>query len=162
MAKLGLENALSNVEMTYEQVSQIGNEILDPILEPINKLFGEISNNVNDLGVNQLRDFIVRLQLRAFELSEIKEKSSMKATVANMLKEEVFAREFNAAEGPVTVKNNIALIKSSEEAVVEALYELVAGMLKTKLDQILRMIDSLKSVLVSRMQEAKLTSNALE
>jgi hypothetical protein len=35
------------------------------------------------------------------------------------------------------------------------LYNLVANLLKTKLDQLHRLVDALKSILMSRMQETK-------
>jgi len=54
------------------------------------------------------------------------------------------------------------LLAASEEIIVESLYKLVANLLKTKLDALHRLVDALKSVLMSKMQEAKLYANALE
>ena len=53
------------------------------------------------------------------------------------------------------VKDKLALIATSGEVVSEALYNLVASLFKTKLDQVHRLVDALKSILVSRMQENK-------
>ena len=43
----------------------------------------------------------------------------------------------------------------AENIVVSCLYELVASLVKTKLDSLHRLVDVLKSVLMSKMQEAK-------
>ena len=70
--------------------------------------------------------------------------------------------KFNEADGAAAVKNNIALIQTSEEIVVQALYESISSQLKTKVDQLHRMVDAIKSILVTRMQEAKLTISNVE
>ena len=59
------------------------------------------------------------------------------------------------ADASAAVKDKVALLATSEETVSEALYNLVANLFKTKLDSIHRMIDTLKSILMSRMQEQK-------
>ena len=70
--------------------------------------------------------------------------------------------KFNEADGAAAVKNNIALIQTSEEIVVQSLYESISSQLKTKVDQLHRMVDAIKSILVTRMQEAKLTISNVE
>ena len=95
------------------------------------------------------------LQLKAFEISEIKEKAALKAELAETLQKEKFAISFNGLEGSAAVKDKLALVETSAEIVTEALYNLVANLLKTKLDQLHRLVDALKSILMSRMQETK-------
>ena len=53
------------------------------------------------------------------------------------------------------MKSNIATIAASAEVASEALYNLIANLLKNKVDQLHRLVDALKSILMSRMQEAK-------
>ena len=44
---------------------------------------------------------------------------------------------------------------------VELLYELISNLLKTKLDELHRLTDTLKSILMSRMQEAKFLNTSV-
>lgn len=162
MAKPSIHAALENVEGSYSDIIEIANEMTCDILEPIDNLVEEIRGTVSTLTPESVRDYIIRLQLRAYELSEIKEKSGLKSQCAEALRAEKHARCFNEADGSAAVKNNIALIQASEEIVVEALYEYIASLLKTKLDQLHRLVDSLKSILMSKMQEAKLAMNGIE
>lgn len=162
MARKDLNAALENVESTYADVVDIANDMLDEIVSPINNLIQEIRDNVAGLSTESIRDYMVRLQLRSYELSDIKEKSALKAQCAEALKDEKYARSFNGADGTSGVRGNIALLESSEEIIVEALYNLVASLLKTKLDECHRLIDTLKSILMSRMQEAKLAMNGID
>ena len=97
----------------------------------------------------------MRIQLKAFEISEIKEKAALKAELAETLQKEKFAVSFNGLEGSAAVKDKLALVETSAEIVTEALYNLIANLLKTKLDQLHRLVDALKSILMSRMQETK-------
>ena len=131
MAKPGLYKALENVEATYADIVEISNDMLSEFLSPINSLVNEIRNSLAGLSAESVRDYMIRLQLRSYELSDIKEKSALKAQCAAALKDEKYARNFNEAEGTAAVKTNIALIESSEEIVIEALYEHVASLLKT-------------------------------
>jgi hypothetical protein len=55
-------------------------------------------------------------------------------------------------------RENTATIESSAEILAEEIYTLVANMLKTKLDELHRIVSTLQSVLMTRMQEAKLSS----
>lgn len=150
-----LSNALNNVETTYKELVEISNSMLDPIVGPANTLVATVNAQINSLSIDQIRDFILQLQLKAFELSEIKEKAVMKAEVAEALQKEKFATTFNGLDGSAAVKEKIALVESSSETVSTVLYELVSSLLKSKVDQLHRLVDCLKSILMSRMQETK-------
>lgn len=160
--KPSLEQALNNVEETYAQIVEIANDMLKDLFDPINLLIDQINNEGAGASPETIRDFMLRAQLRAYEISDIKEKSALKATCAEALRKEKYARSFNSAEGTAGVKDNTALLASAEEVVTEALYNLVASLLKTKLDQLHRIVDTLKSILMSKMQEAKLSMNGIE
>ena len=161
MAK-NLNEALDNLEMTYGQVADIADAMLKEILSPVTNLINVIGEDINSLSVDQLKEYMWKLQYKAYSLSEIKEKSLLKAELAEALQKEKFAMKFNEADGAAAVKNNIALIQTSEEIVVQALYESISSQLKTKVDQLHRMVDAIKSILVARMQEAKLTISNVE
>jgi len=150
-----LNQALQDVEMTYSELVQIANEMTAPLFTPINELVSGLSEHVNVLTVDQIRENILVLQLKAFELSEIKEKSALKADLASAIQKEKYAVSFNGMDGAATVKDKLATVAVADAIVTEVLYNLVANLFKTKLDQLHRLVDSLKSVLMSRMQEAK-------
>ena len=150
-----LEAALTNVETTYGDLVEIANGMLKPLFDPINNLVSVINSTVNALSIEQIRDYILQLQLKAFEISETKEKAALKAELAETLQKEKFAVSFNKLEGSAAVKDKLALVEASAETVSEALYNLVANLLKTKVDQLHRLVDALKSILMSRMQETK-------
>lgn len=162
MAKPNLNEALDKVEIAYGDVVSIANDMLAPLFDPINKLVEEINGRINNFTVEEIRNYMMRLQLRAYEISETKEKSSLKAELAQAVRKEKYALTFNEAQGTAGTKDNTALLAASEEIIVESLYRLVASLLKTKLDALHRLVDALKSVLMSKMQEAKLSANALE
>ena len=65
-------------------------------------------------------------------------------------------------DGTAGAKANTALIDTSEETVVQLLYENVSSQLKTKLDQLHRLVNVIQSILMTRMQEAKLSISSME
>lgn len=150
-----LSAALDNVEITYKELIEISNSMLDPIFSPINKIVELINKNINSLTTSQIRDYILDLQLKAFEISEIKEKAAMKAELAEALQKEKFATSFNGLDGSAAVKEKLALVETSSEIVTEVLYSLISNLLKAKVDQLHRLVAALSSILMSRMQEAK-------
>ena len=150
-----LEEALERVELTYKDLVEISNGMLKPMFDPINTLVNSINSRVNALSIDQIRDYILQLQLKAFEISETKEKAALKAELAEAIQKEQFAISFNGLDGSAAVKEKLALVATSSEIVSETLYNLVANLLKTKLDQLHRLVDALKSILMSRMQETK-------
>lgn len=153
-----LEEALQNVEMTYAELVQISNDITSPHFAPINEMVDTLSETVNSLTIDQIRDYILQLQLKAFEISEIKEKSALKAELADALQKEKFATTFSSLEGTAAVKEKLATVEVAEAVLSETLYTLVANLFKTKVDQLHRLVAALQSILMSRMQEAKFMS----
>lgn len=157
MAK-NLSTAIDEVETTYEQIEQIANDIIREPLDLVNQLVIEIQNNVSVMSTDLLRDYMMRLQTALFQISEIRDKAAAKAQCAEALRKEAYSTSFLQQEGTAGQKDANATIAISDRIVTEYLYELVSNLVKTKIDQGLRLIDTLKSVLMSRMQEAKINN----
>ena len=157
-----LENALNNVELVYNDVKEIADDLIQEYTSDISNIIDYIGDNLENLTNDDLRKLILKLSSKAFNFGDIKEKASIKAEIAEMLKKEKYAREFNKAEGSVAIRENISLLSINEEIVTQAIYDLTAGLYKVKLDEIRIMIDSLKTVLMSRLSEAKLSLNMNE
>ena len=156
-----VQDALDQVEMTYQELNEVANEMTQSFFEPVNSIIDELSN-INDLSNDMVRDYMIRLALNSYSLGEIKEKSALKAECAEALRKEKYARAFREAAGSAAIKENEALLNSSEQVVIEALYNLISSLFKTKLDEAHRVVDVLKSVLMSRNAEAKLTTNVID
>ena len=150
-----LETALNNVEQNYGELVEIANDILEPVLQKANSLITNISNTGYNMSVDQIRDSMLGLQLCASNLSDIREKAAMKADLAVSLQKERYAIEFNSMDGSAAVKDKLALVAVSPEIASQTLYSLVSSIIKAKVDQLHRLVDVLKSILMSRMQETK-------
>lgn len=156
--KKELETALDNVEMTYSEIVEIANNIVDEYTKDINPVIDQIDSMVEKLTNDDIRTLLLRLSIKAFRFGDVKERSLIKADVAEMIKKEAYARAFTEAEGSVASKDSTTLIKISNEIVSEAVYNLVANLFKVKLEEIRRLIDTLKTILMSRLSEMKLSS----
>ena len=58
----------------------------------------------------------------------------------------------------MAVKDNNSVLSISNEIVTECIYNLVASLFKIKLDELRRIIDILKTILMSRLSEMKMSS----
>lgn len=150
-----LSQAFQNVESSYAELVEIANGILDPMFNPINQLVDEINEKSNNLSIDQIRDYMLRLQLSAYQLSETRDKAALKAELAEAIQKEQFAIKFNSFEGAAAVKDKLATVAVSGETVSEILYNLVSSLLKTKSDQLHRLVAVLTSILMSKMSEVK-------
>ena len=152
-----LELALENTEKTYGQLVEIANDIIDEYTKEINSLIKAAIAKAESLSNDDIRQLILQLALKSYTFSEVKEKSILKAECAEAIRKEAYASTFNSLDGSNAVRENNALVEVSDEVLTEAIYNLVASLLRTKLDEVHRVVDALKTILMSRMQEAKLS-----
>ena len=153
-----VSKALDNIDMTYEELIDIANDTCRDVIGDLDVLVESAYNNIENLTNEAIRDLLLRLSLRSYSFAGIKEKSMFKATLGETLRKEAYAKSFNLTEGAVAVRENTSIINTSAEILAEEIYTLVANTFKIKIDEVHRIVDSLKSVLMSRMQEAKLTN----
>lgn len=157
--KKNLQQALDSVETTYSELIEIANEMTETHFSELNLLINSIDiNQQYAMSLDKLRELLLDLSVKSYSLSEIKDRSLLKQECAETLRKSKYATQFNLTEGTVAFKENSALINSSEEILVELIYDLVASMFKTKVDEIHRFIDTVKTILMTRMQEAKLST----
>lgn len=157
-----LQQALDNTEVVYRNIVEIANKIVAEATKEVDDLINEAMDNVDNMTNESIRVLLIKLSLLSFNFSDIKEKSALKAECAETLRKEAYAVAFNSSIGSVASKENQATITISKEIMVEAIYNMVASLFKTKSDETHRVVDALKSVLMSRMAEAKLTSTMYE
>ena len=156
--KQNVNTALDNVDAAYGDLIEIANSIIEDVCGDIDRMTLSAYNNIENLTNEDIRDMLLRLSLRSYSFSEIKEKSAFKAALAETLRKEAYAKNFNSTEGSVAVRDNTAVVNTSSEIIAEEIYTLTASLFKTKLDELHRVVDTLKTVLMSRMQEAKLSN----
>ena len=154
-----LEDALNVVEMTYGEIVEIANKLIAQYTGDINPIIQYIEANIEKLSNDEIRSLMLRLSVKAYSFCEIKERSITKADCAEIIKKEAYARIFNQTEGSVATKDNTSLVNISNEIVTQAVYNLVAGLFKVKFEEIRRLVDTLKTILMSRLSEMKLSSN---
>lgn len=157
----GLEAALDKAQLVYQDLVEIANEMVSSYTEPINKLLTEARNNVNTITNDQIRELLFRLSLNGWQFSEIKEKASLRANCMEAIKNEAYAKAFTGIEGAQGAKQQQALLATQDELLAEVVCDLVASLLKTKLDELHRIVDTLKTILTTRLQEAKLSVTAV-
>lgn len=154
--------ALDNIDMVYNDLVIIANDIYTEQLGETELIVSRIYENIENLSNDDLRSNILRLSLKSYGFSEIKEKSAFKATLAETIRKEAHATAYGSAEGTAAAKENQAVLNTSSEILSEEIYDLVANLFKVKLDELHRLVAAMQSVLMSKMQEAKLTMSALE
>lgn len=153
-----LSQAIDNVEIAYNDIIDIANESVKELTGDLDELLENVYHGIENLTNDGIREIMMRLSLRSFSFSAIKEKAALKANLAEALRKEAYAKQFSTLDGSVAAKDTKATLNISEEIIVEHIYNLTAALFKTKLDEAHRVIDTLKTVLMSRLSEAKLST----
>lgn len=158
MNNKNVQMALDNVGMVYADLVEVANDILQDAVGDLDTLVEPVSTNPENLSNEDLRMIMMKLSIKAFSFCEIKEKAAFKSNIAETLRKEKYATNFGAAEGSVAAKESTAILQTSAEILAEQIYDLVADLFKVKLDSIYRVVDVIKTVLSTRVNEAKLTN----
>ena len=153
-----LTNAMAVCDVTYNELVAVANGIIERCTLKLDEVVSTIYSGTEGISNEAVRQAMLNLSLLSYSFSEIKEKAAMKAECAEVLRKEKYAKQFNNADGSVASRENTATLNVSEEILVETIYNMVASVLKVKLDEAHRVVDTLKSVLTSRLAEAKLAS----
>lgn len=148
--------ALEGIDTTYNDLMEIANEIFDATTRDVDDIMARAYNDIEKLSNDAIRDLMLQLSLKSYTFSEIKEKSAFKAILGEVIRKEEYAHNFNQSEGTIAVRENNAIIETGAEILAEEIHVLVSNMLKTKLDEIHRVVNTLQTILMTRMQEAKL------
>ena len=153
-----LSQAIDAVEITYSEIIDIANESVQELTGDLDELLENVYHGIENLTNDGIREIMLRLSLRAFSFSAIKDKAGFKAILAETLRKEAYAKQFSTLDGSVAAKDTKATLNISEQIIVEHIYNLTASLFKTRLDEVHRTVDTLKTVLMSRLSEAKLTT----
>lgn len=155
--KSSLKEALEVVDETYDELHEIAKKIISEYSEEVDDIIKK-ANSVKDMSDAQIRNLITLLSLKSYSLSEAKENSIMKLACAVAERKSKYSEAYKKAEGTQGDKNSEAQSETVFETLAESVYDLVASMLKSKIDEVHRIVDALKSNLMSRMAEAKLVA----
>jgi len=154
-----LVDGMSNIQVIYNSLNSQAKEIVKNYTKKIDDLIKTVSENVNNLSNEDIRNIELQLSLMAYDLGELKDKTCIAAEIAEIIQDETEADAWNTAAGNNEQRKNAAILASSKEKAVAKLYKLVASQIKTKLDEAHRVVDTLKSILISRASDRKLTDN---
>ncbi len=154
-----LVDGMSNIQVIYNSLNSQAKEIVKNYTKKIDDLIKTVSENVNNLSNEDIRNIELQLSLMAYDLGELKDKTCIAAEIAEIIQDETEADAWNTAAGNNEQRKNTAILASSKEKAVAKLYKLVASQIKTKLDEAHRVVDTLKSILISRASDRKLTDN---
>lgn len=157
--KESLQKALDATETTYADLVSIANTIMKEHVAEVNKLIQQAYDNIDNLSNENIRQLITKLSLQSFNFGDVKDKATLKSKCAEALRAEAYALEFNKSEGSVAAKEHTATINTSDKILTNIIYDIIANMFKTKLDECHRVVAALTTVLTSRMSEAKLKAN---
>lgn len=154
-----LKKSLIAVGTTYDEVKGIIDNTMVVYLKEVDDVIKRLEENLYELSNEDVRNAIIELSLKSYRLSDIKEKSALKAECAETIRKSSYANAFNASTGSVAVRENEASNAIINDVLAEKVYDSIASTMKTKLDEVHRVVDALKSILVSRLSEEKLAQN---
>ena len=148
-----------NVNDVYKDIGKIAKKLVDEKSKAIDDLIKTLSN-VESLSDEEIRKYMLKISLESYSFGEIKEHSIMKQDCAVALMKETQANIFNSETGTAEVRRNKSITDSNAQITVNILYNSIANLMKTKLDEAHRVVNTLNSILISRAAAAKLNQSS--
>lgn len=154
-----LPSQMDNIQEIYNALNSQAKTIVKEYTKDIDVLIKQVNECINDLSNDEIRRIELKLSLMAYDLGDLKDSTNMASEIAEILQNEAQANAYNTATGTSEQRKNSAILSIGKEAATAKLYKLVASQIKTKLDETHRIVDTLKSILISRASDRKLTDN---
>lgn len=149
-------NAKQEANELYKNLKPIIDGVVKKHAKDIDAIISNINKHLTTMTNKELQEAILQLSIENYYFAESKDKSMLMRECSLALLKEKQADTFNSTEGTQAVRTNQSIIDSKDRQIVLMLQDSVATHLKTKLDESHRIVDSLKSVLISRNMENKL------
>ena len=156
-----IEQAKKDVNDLFKNLSPLIIEIVDKYSKELDRIFNKLTN-AKALSNEELREYMLALSVESYLFGMSKDASLLKQECAVTLMKEGQAQVYNATDGTQAIRNNQAIIDTTDKQVVNLIYSGVANMMKTKLDEAHRMVNVLNSILISRNAEAKMINGKPE
>lgn len=150
------DNARKEVKDLYSQLAPIVDEVVAKNSKEIDSIIKNIKSNLTNLTNKELHEYMLQLQIEAYEFARTKDMSILQQECALTLLKEKQANIYNGTAGTQSARSNQAIIDSVDKQAVSMLYNAVSNRMKSKLDETHRMINILSNVLISKNAEAKL------
>lgn len=153
------EEAQKNVDTTAKNLSRLAHDIFKKFSKPLDDIVSKLSS-VESLSDEEIRSYMLKISLESYSFSEVKEHAELKMDCATAIMKETQATVYNEASGTAEARRNIAIKESNSEITVNMLYSTVSNLMKTKLDEAHRVVNTLNSILISRAAQAKLNQSS--
>lgn len=150
------DGANKDVTTLYKQISPMVEEIISKHSKDVDVIITKIKSNLTNLTNKELQNYILELSVEAYYLANTKDLSILKQECALTLMKESQANIYNGTAGTQATRNNQSIIDTGDKQCVTMLYNAVSNRMKSKLDEVHRMIGVLTNVLISKNAEAKI------
>ena len=153
-----IDDAKKEVNELFQSLAPMVEEIVNNYSAAIDSIIMSLTD-AKSLTNSDIREYMLKLSVECYLFSLAKDASLLKEDCATTLMKEAQAISYNKSEGTQLIRNNQSMIDTIDKQVVNMLYSAVADLMRTKLDEGHRMINTLNSILISRNAEAKLATN---
>lgn len=153
---IDISNARKDTDELFYYLSDIAIDIVTKYSGPLDNLVKKLSKNIDTLSNEELRTYMAKISIEAYNLSLDREQTALKELCATALYKEAQANAFNNATGTVDARRNQSTIDTMDKQAVSMLYSTVSSLFKAKVDEAHRLASTLSNILISRSAEAKL------
>ena len=152
-------NANNDTTELYDYLIEIANGVMTKYTKTLDDIVHKLSKDIDTLSNEELRSYMAKLCIEAYNLSINREQSSLKEACANALYKEGLATSFNNTSGTVEARKNQSVIDTMDKQAVQMLYSTISDLFKAKADEAHRLTSTLNGILMSRAADAKLQYN---
>lgn len=155
-AKKTIEKARKDAQTTFRELSPMVKEVVNKHSKEIDAIIAKIKKDLAVLTNKELQTYMLQLSIEAYEFAQSKDLATLQQECALVTQKHKQASIFNGTVGTQVVRTNESITGSVDQQVVTMIYNAVANCMKSKLDEVHRIVNILSNVLISRNAENKL------
>lgn len=160
LSKADIIATLNRVEINSETIDNIVDDVVSKHCKPLDDYVKQIDDILKqgiEISDEELDDFALNLPALIYFACDAQESLGIKEDVSRAIRNEIYNKARDKAEGTVADKDSIATLASQEEDLIVLIYQRSYKKIKCRIDAAYEMLNSVKKVMTRRIASYGIT-----
>ncbi len=151
----------NKVDTSAKDIDILVDRLVNDYCKPLNDYMQFIRGILEDTNQppieQELDDFMMNLPVLLYFTGEAQEAVGVREDIAKALRQEIYNKSYEKADGTVADKTAVSEMASRNEYIVQIVYQRAYKVIKNKMESASELLQSVKKVVTRRMSEYELS-----
>lgn len=160
LSKQKIIDSLDGVEINSTIIDNIVNDVVSRYCKQLDRYVKQIDDILkqdSEISDEELDDFALNLPALIYFACDAQESLGIKEDVSRAIRNEIYNKARDKAEGTVADKDSIANLASQEEDLIVLIYQRAYKKIKCRIDAAYEILNSVKKVMTRRISAYGIT-----